>query len=203
MDKDITGVFSKSELRAMQKFCNKRNEKVVGGQLWRVIDFTLYLLAVIVFALAIRSVVVEPVRVKGSSMLDTLHEGDYMVVEKLSYAFSSPKRGDILIIWYPNNDEYTCVKRVIGVSGDHVVMEPGRDGYVSVNGEILSEPYVSSLNTHRCDEIVPEGCVFVLGDNRAVSKDSSSSVVGSIPVANIVGRVRCVVWPSESAQIFD
>lgn len=187
------------ELKALQKEATKRNDKIKGGFLWRALDFLLYLIAVMVFALAIRAVVVEPVRVKGTSMLDTLHEGDYMVVEKLTYLVREPQLGDIVIVWYPNNKEYTCVKRIIGVEGDHIVI---KDGYVSVNGVTLDEPYVySRTNNHDCDEIVEQGCVFVLGDNRVVSRDSASREVGSIPVNYLVGRVRMVLLPTDRYKV--
>lgn len=185
---------NKDEIRALKKESTRRNDRLEGGRTWRVLDFLVYLLAVVVFALAIRAVVVEPVKVKGESMYETLHPGDYMVVEKLTYVFREPKLGDVVIIWYPQNKDYTCVKRVIGVEGDHIVIQ---DGYVTINGELLDdEEYVyRRAGNHDCDVIVDEGCVFVLGDNRIVSKDSTSLSVGSIPIENIVGRVRMVLWP--------
>ncbi|MDO4544094.1 MAG: signal peptidase I [Clostridia bacterium] len=197
MKDEIKKKVSKSELRRMKRQCTKRNNKLQRGTPWYFFDFFVFMLTVATFAFAARAVIVEPVRVRGSSMEDTLYEGDYMVVEKLSYLIREPKRGDIVIIWYPNYDEFTCVKRVIGVGGDHVVMKSGENGYVSVNGVILDEPYISSMNVHDRDEVVPEGCVYVLGDNRTVSKDSSNDLVGNIPVQNIVGRVCCIAWPAE------
>lgn len=195
---DNQGIDSK-ELALLRRECTKRNDRLDGGSTWRAIDFIVYLIAVLVFALAIRAVVVEPVKVKGTSMLDTLHEGDYMVVEKLTYLAREPQLGDVIIVWYPQNRDYTCVKRVIGVEGDRVVI---KDGYVSVNGVKLDEPYVYSRSgNHDCDETVEEGCVFVLGDNRVVSRDSTA--VGSIPVENVIGRVRMVLWPTDRVKVFN
>lgn len=182
---------SRDTLYEMRKTITKRNESMPQGRPWRIMDFVIYIMAMLVFALAIRAVIVEPIRVKGTSMLDGLHEGDYMVVEKLSYVFDEPKLGDIVIIWYPNRQDHSCVKRIIGVEGDKIVI---KDGYVTVNGIALDEPYVYSRGSnHDCNVVVPENCVFVLGDNRTVSSDSAS--IGSIPKNNVVGRVRCVLWP--------
>jgi len=160
------------------------------------------LLAVFVFALAVRVAVFEPVRVKGTSMLSTLREGDFMVVEKLSYSFSGPKRGDILILYYENNDEYTCVKRVIGLPDDHVRIT---NGSVFVNGQQLSEPYLDPNlsepdGRHDGEWTIDAGCVFVLGDHRNVSLDSAS--VGPIRIERIVGKVAVVLYPFSHIRTF-
>ena len=130
---------TKREIAALRRVANKRNENLEGGRFYRALDFVIMLLAVFIFALAIRAAVFEPVRVRGTSMLSTLLENDFMVVEKLSYSFSRPQRGDILILYFPDNMKYTCVKRVIGLPGETVYIENGK---VFVNGQLLDEPYL-------------------------------------------------------------
>ena len=127
-------------------------------------------------------------------MENTLLPGDYMAVEKVSYILKPMKRGDVVICYYPNNDDYTCVKRIIGLEGDTITID---NGLVSVNGVQLREDYVTTGLTPRHDGtyIVEQGCVFVMGDNRLVSRDSTDGMVGSIPVARVIGRVDRVLFP--------
>ena len=130
---------------------------------------------------------------------NTLQPGDYMAVEKLSYIVSPMKRGDVVICYYPNNDEYTCVKRIIGLEGDTIII---KDGVVSVNGVQLKEDYVTTGMTSRHDGTyhVDVGCIFVIGDNRLVSRDSTDGEVGSIPRERVIGRVRRVLLPFSRAK---
>ena len=104
-----------------------------------------------------------------------------------------------VICYYPNNDEYTCVKRVIGLEGDTITIE---GGIVSVNGVTLKEDYVTTGLTSKHDgtyEVEP-GCVFVMGDNRLVSRDSTDGMVGSVPRERVIGRVRRVLLPFSRAK---
>lgn len=192
---------SREETKQLKKQLQKRNDSLEGGSFWRNLDFVIYLFSVLVFAFAIRTVIVEPMRVKGASMETTLHAGDYMAVDKLTYVFSDMRRGDIVICYYPQNDEYTCVKRVIGLEGDRVVIE---EGIVYVNGHMLTEDYLTMPRNsyHDGEWTVAEGCIFVLGDNREVSRDSSNELVGSIPEERVIGRVRMVLLPFKDIRTF-
>jgi len=192
---------SKASTTALRRFVNKRNDNLSGGGFYRALDFAIMLLAVFLLALAVRAVVFEPMRVRGSSMETTLLQDDFMVVEKLTYAFSRPRRGDILILYYPDNIEYTCVKRVIGLPGETVRIE---EGQVFINGQRLAEPYLDQpVNSgHDGETKVEEGYVFVLGDNRIVSKDSSSVGVGPVRMERIVGKVAAVLHPFSRIRTF-
>ena len=183
----------------MMKLVAHRNEHLKGSRFWDVLEYIITLLMMMVLAFTIRSVIFEPMRVKGSSMLNTLQPGDYMAVEKLSYIVKPMKRGDVVICYYPNNDEYTCVKRIIGLEGDTITIE---GGVVSVNGVQLTENYVTTGMTSKHDGTytVEPGCVFVIGDNRLVSRDSTDGSVGSIPIERVIGRVRRVLLPFSRAK---
>ena len=183
----------------MAKLVAHRNEHLKGSRTWNAMEYCITLLLMMVLAFSIRAVLIEPMRVRGSSMENTLLPGDYMAVEKLSYIFKPMKRGDVVICYYPNNDEYTCVKRIIGLSGDTITIE---GGVVSVNGVTLKEDYVTTGMTSKHDGTyeVEEGCIFVMGDNRLVSRDSTDGMVGSVPLERVIGRVDRVMLPFSRAK---
>ena len=192
-------MLTKKEKSELVKLVARRNERLKGSRFWDVLEYLITLLLMIVLAFSIRAVIFEPMRVKGTSMENTLLPGDYMAVEKLSYIVKPMKRGDVVICYYPNNDEYTCVKRIIGLEGDTIII---KDGVVSVNGVQLKEDYVTTGMTSRHDGTyhVDDGCIFVIGDNRLVSKDSTDGEVGSIPRERVIGRVRRVLLPFSRAK---
>ncbi len=157
------------------------------------IQFYLYLIAVVVAALALRLFIFEPVRVDGNSMYDTLLDGERMFVEKVSYWFEAPKQGEIVIVYYPG---YTvsCVKRVIATAGQTIYIE---DGQVYVDGAPLDESayYTGLMYGDMAPVTVPENSIFVMGDNRNDSKDSRADSVGCIPYYRVVGKCRAIIWP--------
>ena len=191
------------EQNTMCRIAQKRNERLSGGAFWRVFDTVFYLVLVVVVTIAIRATLLEPIRVNGTSMTETLQSSDYLFTEKLSYAFSSPKAGDIVICYYPDQyyetkglDYQTRVKRVVAVAGDTLQTIGGR---LYVNGVKVDEPYLMEdrdttlgINTPLT---VPEGKVFVLGDNRINSNDSRNELVGAIPLERIVGKAHFVLFP--------
>ena len=192
-------MLTNKDKKRMQRMVAQRNERLKGGRFWDIMEYLITLLLMMVLAFSIRAVIFEPMRVKGSSMKDTLQPGDYMAVEKLSYIVTPMKRGDVVICYYPNNDEYTCVKRIIGLAGDTITIE---GGVVSVNGVRLQEDYVTTGMTPKHDGTyeVEEGCIFVMGDNRLVSRDSTDGMVGNIPAERVIGRVRRVLLPFSRAK---
>lgn len=152
----------------------------------------------IAFALAVvlvlRTFVFQMVRVDGRSMLETLQDNDILFVTVFDRFFPENwQRGDIVICNYPNAKGYR-VKRIIGLPGDTVAV---KDGVTYVNGEALDEDeYIEHPAISDYEEItVPEGYYFMMGDNRAISKDSRHPSVGPIAESEIRGRVRCVVFP--------
>lgn len=145
----------------------------------------------IVIALCLRLFVFELVRVEGPSMQPTLEDNELLFVEKVSKLFSTPNRYDVVICHYDDSNT-NYVKRVIGLPGETISIV---DGKPYINGEPLEDDfYGSGLKPHDMDPVtIPDDCIFVMGDNRANSKDSVS--IGPIPTKYIVGRAVFIVWP--------
>jgi len=161
----------------------------------RSVKSTLSALITIVAAAVIVSTMLIPVlRVTGASMTPTLRNDEYVLCSKVS----SLKQGDIIAFYYNNR---ILLKRVIGVAGD--IIDIDEDGTVTLNGEVLDEPYISEKALGECDidmpYQVPENRLFVMGDHRSVSVDSRSTSVGCIAEENIVGKVMLRIWPLKAA----
>lgn len=143
--------------------------------------------AVAVMSACLFLFVLEIAYVSGNSMNDTYKDGDALLCLRLS----APKRGDVIIC---NTDlEKTLVKRVIGTAGDTVYID-FETGRVKVNGEVLTEPYIKEptyldAGAFEYPITVPEGCYFVMGDNRNYSSDSRDKNVGYIRAEQIQGKV--------------
>ena len=171
-----------------------------GSRSFRNVEFLLYIVVVVLVALTIRSFIAEPIRVDGDSMVPTLIHNEDMFVEKMSYWFSDPLRGDIVICFYPGYTE-SCVKRVIGLPGETVSVV---DGAIYINGKQLDESayWTGEIIGDMEPVTVGQREVFVVGDNRNGSKDSRNPSVGCIPYAKLVGRVVAVVYPFNEFEAF-
>lgn len=134
-------------------------------------------------------------RIEGASMLPTLHEGQYLIINKLIYYLEEPQRGDIIVLHFPNDRSRDFIKRVIGVPGDTVEIS---NGQVRVNDVLLSEPYASAPPNNNTTWQVPEDQFFVVGDNRPNSSDSRSW--SFLPREDIIGRAWVVYWPPRDWQ---
>ena len=138
------------------------------------------------------------VDVDGDSMRDTLHDKDRLIVTNFLY---TPDNGDIVVISHGQNLNKPIIKRVIATEGQSLNIN-FQTGEVSVNGEVLDEPYIKDPTTRQGDaeipKVVPEGMVFVMGDNRNHSTDSRFSTVGLIPVTDIIGKAQFRVSPFNS-----
>ncbi len=152
----------------------------------------------------IRSFLFTVIRVDGDSMRETLHDGERLIVTVADVKLSGVQRGDVVICHYPGRTgligmKENFVKRVVGVAGDTIVM---LNGATFINGEKIDEPFVAypSPFINGAWE-VPEGHVFVCGDNRAGSHDSRSADVGFIAEREIVGKVRLVMWPLNAIRV--
>ena len=158
---------------------------------WRVLKSTAFSLLVVAAAAVIIAVLLMPVlQISGSSMTDTLNDGDIVI----AITGSSYGRGDVVAFYYNNN---ILIKRVIAMSGDWVDID--EDGNVSVNGIVLDEPYVSEKALGDCNITlpyqVPENRCFLMGDHRSTSIDSRNTAVGCVANDMVVGRPFIRVWP--------
>jgi signal peptidase I len=154
-----------------------------------VYGWAISLLAAVLTALALRFFVFEFVRVDGESMMPALQDEEYVFMERVTYWFSKPGYGDIVICHYPNSAD-TYVKRVIGVGGDTIRIQNGK---LYGNGEERSEYFKGVMKAGMEELTVPEGCVFVMGDNRNDSVDSRA--VGALPLSMVLGKALFVIWP--------
>lgn len=130
------------------------------------------------------------VRVESISMEPNLYEGQFVVVNRLSYRWANPERGDIIVFHFPNNPKKRYIKRIIGISGDLVSANKGQ---TYVNGFPLDEPYLASTPNYEGDWEVGPGEVFVLGDNRNNSNDSKNW--GMLKLDAVIGKAIFIYWP--------
>lgn len=154
------------------------------------------ILSVILFA-AINAVSAR-IRVDGSSMEPTLQSGEFVIVNKLTYKLGIPEVGDVVVFHFPRDPEQEYIKRVIGLPGDHIVIE---NGNVYVNDYLLDETYITSSPAYESTWDMPDDSIFVLGDNRNNSSDSHNW--GPVPVNYIVGKAVFVYWPPAEWGVID
>ncbi len=153
-----------------------------------------------VYAVLIVTFGFQVARVEGQSMSHTLEDQDRLIVNKLLYRLSDPRRGDIVMLYYPLNPDKSYVKRVIAEEGDSVRIVDGR---VYVNDVPLQDDYVTSEYRSHDDwgpEMIPEGYYFVMGDHRNNSSDSRHW--GMVPKRYIIGKVQLRWWPVPTARVF-
>jgi signal peptidase I len=156
-------------------------------------DWIVSIVIAVVLAFCIRYFIVEPYLVDGPSMRPTLQNAERLVVNKFIYRFRAPERGEILVFRYPRDPSRDFIKRVIAIPGDTIEI---KDGRVFVNQQLMNEPYI--LSKTRGDyplSTVPEGHIFVMGDNRNNSEDSRFADVGFVPYDLIKGKAVLVFWP--------
>lgn len=135
--------------------------------------------------------------VKGTSMEPCLHDGDRLVVDRVSYSLADVERGDVVILRYPRNPAVDFVKRIVALPGDRVAMH---DGMLIVNGAPADDYGCIPDHQMLAELTVPAGQFFVLGDNRPVSCDSRE--FGLLDESLLKGRVRARFWPLASLAVF-
>ncbi len=169
-----------------------RKRPVWIGFAWEIIQ-TLIMAVVLYFLI---DTVVGRVRVENISMQPTLHEGEFILVNKLAYRLGDFDRGDIIVFHHDAMEDY--IKRVVGLPGDQIEV---RDEHVFINGQMMDEHYIAAPPQYTGAWEVPEDHVFVLGDNRNQSSDSHNW--GYVPVGTVVGRALIVYWPFEELQVLN
>lgn len=173
-------------------------QKQSAGARMELYDWLQCVVTAVVFGILIFVFIGRTIGVDGTSMLQTLHHEDRVIMWSLFY---KPSRGDIVIIKTSSYGDKPLVKRVIAMGGDTVDIDFDK-GEVSVNGIVLDEDYINEPTKNELNfkgpVTVPEGHIFVLGDNRNKSQDSRSDSVGFIDVRNVLGKVLFVVVPGKN-----
>jgi signal peptidase I len=161
-----------------------------------------FALIAIIIVIPIRLFVAKPFIVSGASMEPTFDNGQYLIVDELSYRLGNPTRDDVVIFRYPRDPSQYFIKRIIGLPGETVHIKSGKVSVTSKNGENinLTEPYVVYHgNGADMDVSLANNQYFVMGDNRPESSDSR--IWGILPRENMVGRAFLRLLPLQSAQI--
>lgn len=164
-----------------------------------LLNTAIYLLCVLGAVWLVITFVGQRTEVEGASMENTLHNGDNLIVDKLSYRFHDPERFDIIVFPFQFQDNTYYIKRIIGLPGETVqIMD---DGSIYINGEKLEENYgmevIKPETIGRAAEPIEQGDdeYFVMGDNRNNSSDSRTDMVGNIKRENIIGKAWLRIWP--------
>ncbi|MDD6489130.1 MAG: signal peptidase I [Clostridia bacterium] len=176
---------------------NEETEKVTPATM--VFEWTNALITALIIVLLLLTFVFRQVTVNGTSMTDTLKNGDRLIVSNFMY---TPKNNDIVVISHGNNYSEPIIKRVIATEGQSLSINYDT-GDVVVDGVLLDEPYIKGTtkqlrNPLDIPSVIPEGYVFVMGDNREGSLDSRSTEIGLIPVQNIIGKAEFRMYPFDS-----
>lgn len=169
-----------------------------------VYDWIQCLITALIICVMIFVFFIRVIDVVGTSMLPTLQHGNKMLVSGFLY---EPKYGDVVVFKADSYDpDKALVKRVIAVGGDDINIDFDK-GIVYVNGEPIEEPYINELTKTKLDFIgpkeVPEGCVFVMGDNRNASTDSRDSRIGMVDSRLILGKVYFVLFPLDDFKLVE
>lgn len=143
---------------------------------------------------------VQNFRVDGMSMEGTLHNGEYILVNKAAFLFHAPQRGDVIVFEYPLNPQVDYIKRIIAIPGDTISIVGTK---VTVDGVTLNEPYINASDNFNPfpainNELVPAADYFVMGDNRGNSSDSRQW--GFVPQQNIIGQATFVYYPFDEGN---
>ncbi|GKU82452.1 signal peptidase I [Niallia sp. NCCP-28] len=184
---------------------NKMAEKK-KNEVW---EWSKALIIAVLLAFVIRYFLFAPIVVDGESMMPTLHDQDRMIVNKLNYKISDPKRFDIIVFHAPEGKDY--IKRIIGLPGDALEY---KDDVLYINGKAYEEPYLEEYKKQVVDgpltesftleektgkKTVPEGELFVMGDNRRDSKDSRH--IGTVSFEKVLGNTSVIYWPVSDIRI--
>jgi len=161
---------------------------------WEIIKIIIIALVIVV---PIRYFLFQPFFVKGQSMEPNFENGDYLIVDEISYRFRNPQRGEVVVFKYPNNPSQRYIKRIIGLPGETIEITDGQIVIFNDDGKKVldEEDYLAFLSFTPGNVKITLGDneYFVLGDNRIASSDSRRW--GPLPKENIIGRVVIRAWP--------
>ena len=201
---------TREELRAAEGPGQRKRGLAAVAETWGLVILALLL------AFVIKTFLVQAFYIPSGSMIPTLEVGDRVLVEKVSYRFRAPERGEIIVFQRPGAErarsgvsgqlrsfleglglaqpdaDIDLIKRVIGLPGETVSVDAG---VVKINGTPLEEDYARPESRTFPPTVVPDGELFMMGDNRMNSQDSRFPELGTIPLDNVVGRAMVILWP--------
>lgn len=178
----------------MENFESTGNKDKKQEAFKEIISWILYLLGAVIIAIFITKYVIVNAYIPTGSMENTIMPGDRVIASRLHYAVGDPKRGDIVVFRYPDNEKILYVKRVIGLPGETVEIKD--DGTVYIDGEPLHEPYVKEKVSGDFGPYkVPQGSYFMMGDNRNNSMDSRYWDDKYVKKEKIIGKVFFEYFP--------
>jgi signal peptidase I len=167
------------------------------------LSLAIYSIVALTLALSVRFFIAAPYLVQGASMYDTFDQNDYLIIDRISYRFEEPKRGDVIVFRFPQDPSRSFIKRVIGLPGETVSMEGKVIRIINdekPKGFIIDEPYLVPSDRDNSMRItIGVNEYFVLGDNRDESADSR--IWGLLPHDNIIGRAVVRLYPLNNIDV--
>jgi len=180
-----------------------KKTQVLRNVAWSFFEVVETLVISLVAVFLVRAFIAQPFLVSGSSMEPNFYNGNYLLVDELSYRFREPERGEVVVFKYPKNHKSFYIKRIIGLPGETIEISRGEVSIKKGEEELrLGEEYIAPAWTSGNTEVaLGEGEYFVMGDNRNFSFDSRSW--GSLESDEIVGIVRLRLWPINEVMAFE
>lgn len=160
-----------------------------------IMSWVIPIVVAVALVLVLKTYVIINANVPTGSMENTIMTGDNLIGFRLAYKFSDPQRGDVIIFPAPDNPQEKYIKRIIGLPGETVTIE---DATVYIDGEVLEEDYLPEEWVVMNDDLeyqVPEGCYFVMGDNRNNSEDARYWTNTYVKGEDIIGKALFIYWP--------
>lgn len=167
-----------------------------------VLSFLQIFILALAIVIPIRFFLFQPFIVNGASMEPSFKNGEYLLIDEISYKLRNPKRGEVVVFKYPKDPSYFYIKRIIGLPGETVEIKDQEVkiyNYEFPNGKIIKEPYIKGFTTNPLKMVLGKNEYFVLGDNREHSSDSRS--FGAVPKKNIIGKAWISIYPTKGIEI--
>jgi signal peptidase I len=176
----------------------KTESKSLKHSIWELLRFAIIALVIVI---PIRLFIVEPFVVSGSSMFPTFENGDYLIVDKVSYELGNPKRDDVVVFRYPNDTTKFFIKRIIGLPNETVDIKGSTVTITDTTGAsfTLDEPYVKNASSNKTHFELKEDEYFVMGDNRSASSDSR--FWGPVKRKLVIGRAFVRLLPASHVSL--
>lgn len=181
---------------------DKIESQIKKGKISAVLEVVRFIAIAAILVVIVRQYIIQPFIVNGDSMVPTFINGQYLIIDELTYNFREPERGEVIVFRYPNDPEQFFIKRIIGLPGETVII---RNNTVSVKensndeGVLLEEEYVKGRTARNVVTILGDDEYFVMGDNREASSDSR--IWGPINDSHIIGRALLRLLPVNSLDL--